>query len=506
MDDLKVTIDTFSAENKKEFAYFIQRQKNKKGRKDLELFNLLQQKKTYTSQSLIARLYPEQPNAVAYYALRKRLMQHLTDFIVLKQMEEDPTTGSTIMGLLSLAKYLFDVRADRLAWNMLRKAEKLGTDNEQFDLLNAVYNLQIEKADNEFAEDLETIIQKRNLNKILADEDERANIANSIISKRLEIARMQGRDLQFDTTIQEVLKTYQLTEAVSQRPALFYKLMSIARSAVLARKDFFSFEPFIINQYQQAVANHGFSQAHQYYKLKLLYMLAHVLYRNRKFIQSNVYLQELLTALQKEGKSYYTSFYARYVFLKSANEAFLHNLNQSVALLEGLLQHKSVVLSQRDILTGQLGLSFLYFAQNAYQKSYKILLHIKHSDKWCEKIMGKEWVLKKNLGELIIQYEFGNLDMALEKLKAIEKAFKTLLSQPIYKNVAVFLQLLENLILQPDGATRKAFLKQVEEKLEFAPIGKEDLQSISYYAWLKSKMVNRSYYEVLLELASVVSR
>ena len=48
MDDLKITIDTFSAEDKKEFGYFIQRQKIKKGRKDFELFQLLQQKKSPT--------------------------------------------------------------------------------------------------------------------------------------------------------------------------------------------------------------------------------------------------------------------------------------------------------------------------------------------------------------------------------------------------------------------------------------------------------------------------
>ena len=397
MDDLKITIDTFSAEDKKEFSCFIQRLKNKKGRKDFELFQLLQQKKQYTTQELIARLYPEQPNAVAYYALRKRLMQHLTDYIVLKRMGEDPTAGSSIMGLLSLTQYLFDVRADRLAWNMLRKAEKLGLENEQFDLLNAVYNLQIEKADNEFADNLDEIIRKRNQNKKYADEDERANIANSIISKRLEIARSQGRDLQFDGTIQEVLKTYGLTEAVSQRPALFYKLMAITRSAVLARKDFYSFEPFIVRQYELALSNHGFSQAHQYYKIRLLYMLAHVLYRNRKFNQSNHYLQELISALQGEAKSYYASFYPKYVFLKSANDAFMRNLTQSVALLEDLLQNKVGLLSQRDTLTGQLGLSFLYFAQNACQKAQKALLRIKHSDKWCEVIMGKEWILKKNL-------------------------------------------------------------------------------------------------------------
>ena len=234
MDDLKITIDTLSAEDKKEFNYFIQRQKSKRNRKDYELFQLLQGKKQYKPQELINRLYPDEPNAVAYYALRKRLMQHLTDFIVLKRMEEDPTAVSSVMGMLAVAKYLFDVRVDRLAWNMLRKAEKLAAANEQFDLLNTIYNVQIEKADSEFADDLDEIIRKRNDNKLAADEDERANIANSIITKRLQTARQQGRDLQIDATIQSVLKAYGLTEAVSQRPSLFYKLMSIARSSVRA--------------------------------------------------------------------------------------------------------------------------------------------------------------------------------------------------------------------------------------------------------------------------------
>ncbi|KAA5539830.1 hypothetical protein [Adhaeribacter rhizoryzae] len=501
MDDLKITIDTLSAEDKKEFNYFIQRQKSKRNRKDYELFQLLQGKKQYKPQEIIHRLYPDEPNAVAYYALRKRLTQHLTDFIVLKRMEEDPTAVSSIMGTLAVAKYLFDVRVDRLAWNMLRKAEKLAATNEQFDLLNTIYNVQIEKADSEFADDLDEVIRKRNENKLAADEDERANIANSIITKQLEAARRQGRDLQIDATIQSVLKAYGLTEAVSQRPALFYKLMSITRSSVLARKDFYSFEPYIISQYEQVRATHGFSPAHQHYKISLLYMIAHVLYRNRKFAQSNHYLAELYQALTGEGKSLYAAFYAKYVFLKTANDAFLSNLSESLALMEDLLQRKSHLLSQRDILTASLGLGFLYFAQGAYQKANRVLLGISHSDKWCEKIMGKEWLLKKCLGELILQYEFGNPDLALDKLKSLMKNFGELLAQPVYSNVHAFLQLLEQLFLQPDAATRRAFLQYVENALSFVPAEREDLQAMSYYAWLKSKMVSRPYYEVLLELA-----
>lgn len=262
MDDLKIIINTLSAEDKKDFGYFIQRQKKKKNRKDYELLKLLQSKKNLTSTELIAQLYPDEPNAVAYYALRKRLMQQLTDFVVLKRMEEDPTAASSVMGLISLANYLFDVRADRLAWVNLRKAEKMALLNEQFDLLNAVYNLQIAKADNEFADNLEEIITKRNHNKQIADEDERASIANSLIKIRLYEASQQGRDLKFDAVIKEVLITYGLIEAISLRPSLFYKLMSIARSAVLARKDFYAFEPFIIEQYKRVEETYGFSPAH----------------------------------------------------------------------------------------------------------------------------------------------------------------------------------------------------------------------------------------------------
>ncbi|MFC6999813.1 hypothetical protein [Rufibacter roseus] len=501
MDDLKTTVETLSPEDVREFTYFIQRQKKKKVRKDYELFKLLLQKKRWKPQELMAQLYPEGESTVAYYALRKRLMQHLTDFIMLKRTTEDPTASSTVMGLLSLARYLFDAQAERLAWNMLRKAEKTAEQNEQYELLNTVYNLQIEKAGSAYSDDLDLIIQKRNENKAIADEDERANIASSIIQKRLEQARVDGRYLQFESTIQEVLSAYGLQNAISRRPSLLYKLMQIARSAVLARKDFYTFEPYIIEQYLAAANANGFSRANQYYKVHLLYMIAHVLYRNRKFQQSNHYLAQLQNALQNEAKSYYGAFYTKCIFLKSANDAFMRSLPEAIQALENLLQKKSNPLAPREFLTARLGLSFLYFAQGSFQKSNNTLLFINKSDKWCEKVMGKEWVLKKKLGELILQYEIGNPDVALEQIKLVKKNYQHLLEQPFYSNASGFLQLLEHLFLQPDVASRKIFLQQVEDLLQFKPTEQEDLPSMSYYAWLKSKMVNKSYYEVLLELA-----
>ncbi|MHC2992273.1 hypothetical protein OB13_11970 [Pontibacter sp. HJ8] len=501
MDDLKITLDTLSEEDKQELAAFIQRQKKKKSRKDLALFQLLQQKKNYRPEQLIERLYPGEPNPVAYYALRKRLTRHLTDFIMLKRMEEDITAASSIMGQLSLARYLFDARVDRLAWMYLRKAEKLAVANEQFDLLNAIYNLQIERADSEFADNLDQIIRKRNQNKLAADEDERANIASSLINQRLQTVRRQGRDLHFDKIIQEVLQAYNLSEAVSKRPSLLYKLMTIARSAILARKDFLSFEPYIISQYQETEQKYGFIKAHHYYKLSLLYMIAHVLYRNKKFSESMCYLGLLQDGISKEAKSHYALFYPRYTFLMVANLVFLRRNEEAIVLMENMLNKSSIALSTRDQLTARMGLSFNYFALGSFSKANRVLLSIKRSDKWCESKMGREWVLKKNLGELILQYELGNEDLVLNKIRSFERTFRDLLQEPAYRNVKHYLLLIKHMVDQPATVESPAFFQQVEESLEFDSFENTDIQAMSFYAWLKAKMLRRPYYSVLLELA-----
>ena len=157
----------------------------------------------------------------------------------------------------------------------------------------------------------------------------------------------------------------------------------------------------------------------------------------------------------------------------------------------------------KDVLNAQLNLAFYYFQQEDYQKANKQLRNIVHSDQWCEKKMGKEWVLKKNLSELIIQYEIGNDDLAMNKVRTIERNFIILFKNPAYRNVQMYLQFIKQLLHNPSSVTQEDFFQQVDSSFVFLPSKQEDLQSMGFYAWLKSKMVKRKYYEVLLELANV---
>ncbi|MEO0472419.1 MAG: hypothetical protein AAF206_22540, partial [Bacteroidota bacterium] len=275
MDKLRTIISCFSPEEQKEFSLFIQRQKKKSSRKDLSLFQLLAVSPPKDSTEIVAKLYPGQSDRSPYHALRKRLMQHLISFVLLKRMEDDPTTASSVMGMLSMARYLFEKREKRLGWQFLQKARKQAIVYEHYDLLNSIYILQIEQSPHEMAPPMEDILTDYQKNKSLADEEERASIAYALIRQELASVRQKGKDVNFDETIRRILSEWQLTEAVSMRPKLFFQLMMIARSAVLAKRDFFHFEPFIVQQFERMEANQAFQPHHQTYRLEFLYTISH---------------------------------------------------------------------------------------------------------------------------------------------------------------------------------------------------------------------------------------
>ena len=501
MDKIKIILSTLSPEEQKELTVFVQRQKKKKNRKDLELLSILKEDKDYSPAEIIRRLYPESKNKVAYHALRKRLMKHLTEFIVLKRIEMDPTTSSSIMGMISMGSYLFGKREGRLGWEFLKKAEKLAIDHEQYDLLNTIYNLQIENASHEYAASLSEIIKKRNRNKRLADEDERARIANAVITQQLSRVRMEGKDLNFHETTAQVLSEYELEEAIEKRPRLLYNLIFIARSAVLAKKDFYAFEPYIIGMYEKMADSEGFSRQHHSYKLKLLYMIAHVLYRNKKFESSVHYLNLMMEAIEQYKRSHYQMFYPQYSMLLAANYLFMEKSDAAVKIIKELLESPCLKLNIRDQLNALFSLGIYHFLREEYSQTVKCALAMNHSDKWMEKKMGKEWIVKKITCEAIMQYHIGNEDIALQKVQLVERNYGDLISRPAYKKLPVYLSFLKKLFKNRVATHSPRFYKEVRQSFDFLPMEEEDLQEVAFYGWLKSQITQRPFYEVLLELA-----
>jgi hypothetical protein len=517
MDDLRTTLLTLSTDDRRDFGLFIQRQRRKtNGRQDSRLYELLVQAKELNSSQLIQKLYPDEPNAVAYYALRKRLLRQLMDYLLLRQRQQDATAAASVRGQLTLAQYLFEAGIPRLAWNTLRKAEKLAHENEQYEPLNSVFNLQIQHADSPYAEPLTDILRRRHLNKKAADEEERANIADSLLRLRLREARVRGRAaVSFDAIMHEILAEYDLQEAFARSPSLLCRLMSIARSAMLVRRDFTSFAPFIERCYGLMERRHGFAPAQRGYQLKLLYMLAHALYRSRRFAESVAYLEKGRAILAAVSSRQLSEFNPRYTLLLAANYAFLRRNKESVSLLEKLLKTS---LAMAEELTTRFQLTFHYFAEGNFHKANQALISLGRTDHWLEQHLGLEWLFNRNLGEMLIQVELGNPDLALTRLRALDRSireqFPAVPAAPDapeptealpeggpYRPVLVYLGFVREIIEDPATARRADFVARVAGIPSFLSSENEDLQAMSFYAWLKARLLDRPYYEVLLELA-----
>ena len=114
--------------------------------------------------------------------------------------------------------------------------------------------------------------------------------------------------------------------------------------------------------------------------------------------------------------------------------------------------------------------------------------------------MGVEWRFKKNMIEVITQIELRHEDIALSKILSIEKHFALFFQQAAYARARIFLSFIKRLVNQPEIISSQSFAEEVINAQLAWPEEKEDLQAITFFAWLKAKMKKRNYYETLVEV------
>ena len=196
MDALVKIIQTLSKSDATEFTSFINRLKKKDKRKDLELFGILYKEGEQDQKVIVQKLYPDN-NQVAYHALRKKLLKHLTDFIYFKQLREDVTAETQVSAFIGLARYLKEFEIIHLAWKYLKKAEQMAVNFELFAMANQITRLQLEMPLDELRQDISAVLAKKKKYLQLAIEDDKADTAYKVIQYHLQHSKtkLDGPDM-----------------------------------------------------------------------------------------------------------------------------------------------------------------------------------------------------------------------------------------------------------------------------------------------------------------------
>jgi hypothetical protein len=497
MDRLRVLVQALAPDEQYAFEAFLQRRQPRGNRLDLALFRLLAHKKAYASEALQQALYGDAvPMPTAYYALRKRLQQELFDYLTLLAHQSGGAEASEASAQLALARFFFQRGLAQWAWESLLRAEEVAVGREEYAYQAQALRLMAERWTPESPEPLPDLLERWQEAQRLADEDERASMAYCMVRERLRQVKLQGLPLDFGQLTAEILAGQGLQDAVGQRPALRLRLLAIARAAVLVRKDYHAFAPYLLEQEAQ-LDQAGWKPGQEEMRVGLRYMVAHVLYRSKRFAEAQAALGRLLQAMG-EAPEAAAPYHAKASLLAAAIESLCGRAGEAVKVLESLLRTEG--MGEELQSTALLNMAFCHFLAGDLSAAAKTMRKLNRTDAWYEQRLGVEWAFKKALAEAMFQYDLGNADGAFDRALKAEIAFRKLLSQPAYRNAKAFLMLLKSYFANPLEAERPAFAQRLEASLEFLPYEAEDLQAMAFYAWLKGKALGKPYAETLRQL------
>ena len=310
----------------------------------------------------------------------------------------------------------------------------------------------------------------------------------------------KGEVLAIDKLIHETLSAYQLTDQVAESVRLTYNIISITRSVALSKKDFFSLEPYLLQQYNLLEQKNLFDKYNHDIKTHLLYMISHTYFRNKKFGQANSYCDLLFEAMNMYNKMTYNAFYQKYVLLKSVILIYTGKAQEAIPLLEGIAAQKHLHIDKPHLLNTYINLSINHFYLKQYDKSLRNFRNLNHSDLWYKKVMGSEWLLKKVLLEIMNHFELGNSDIVVAKVQFLERSFADFLQIPAYQRIKTFLFIVKKLNQDPDFAHFKNGEALLENAFEYLPKEVEDIQAMTFYSWIKSKIYKTDFYTTVLGL------
>jgi hypothetical protein len=502
MDDLTQIINTLTQTEQKEFHFFIQRQKLKKERKDLNLFKILSRSKEVKIDLITEELYgsDNDKNRNAYHTIRKRLYAHLTDFIVMKQVDNDSSSQSKIQGYLTLAQYLFYHSLDKLGWSYIKKAENLSHKSEQWELLHRVYLLQLDSALSVHAPPLKEIIRKFQRNKEIIEIDQNFSLATAIIKSQFKEIIITGRQFDFERVIQQVLNHYDLIDQITKNPKRLYAILTIIRNATLVNKDFKNFVSYGDKKYKQVKNADVFHESNHEFKLKILYMLAHAFYRNGYFDQSLEYLEDLYQSMYEYSTAEKSAYHSKYIMILAQILNYTGEVDEAIEMVEFFLEENQTKIPFSDLCDLKLNLSTYYFNKQDFKAANRnIYQSFPHSNQWYSKKKGMDWVLRKMLIELFIQFEMGNDDIALNTIRSLKRSYKKLFAEKAFLKARLYIDFIEKMVNNPLLLKDMKFINEGKKALEVIPQSEFGLTTLAFYAWYKSKLSSSDYYAELVE-------
>ena len=495
MIGIKSIIDTLTREDHQKFLNYLQQKNKRKDTKNIQLFKLLASSNN-TSKSICKQLY-NVDHCNAYHALRKRLFQSLIDFTANKNLEDENSIDMQVIKYILASRTFLLQNNYSIAYKILDKAERLADEHLLYPILNEIYHTKIQYASNYPKIDLDELIIKQKENQQKHHLEDQLNIVYVKLKTILNDVSYKGRVIDFESELEKLLTAHNIELSASLSFKSLYQILAIANISALVTTTYFKIESFVMKSYE-ILKQKKETDKQLYYQIQIVYIISNTLFRNKKFETSLRYINEMEQLMQLKKRMYYKTFILKNTLLKALNLNYSNNQDNAIVLAERMMYKKHEDIEA--LLDLNLSCFMFYFQKQDFLKAKSISAKFYHTDQWYMEKVGIDWVIKKNVAELLLHIELQDDNLFYSRLKSFRRRYSSYLNQIEQSRILTFIKFAEHYYTKPESIVTPEFRKKVEASFKWTTAYKEDIFILSFYAWLKSKLENKNLYSTTLKL------
>lgn len=415
MDILQNTIKILEKEELKSYKLFAKRSNNHEIRRDIELFDSIKKHNDKPDQYHYNKIYGENKPDSKYYRLKNKIAEDIgTVLCNLNQKQEDVNT----LHLLQLAKIFKHKKINALSLHYLKLAEKKALLQEDFAVLEAIYEEMIKINSQNSEEDPAPLIKRRleNNKRLLLLQELENNLA--LLSFTVKTTQNLTTQKETKQWLKNILKTTVNHSYVKNSKLLRIKVFQNLSRIMMLLKDYHSLENYLITCLQEFEHDNLFAKNNHEIKLQLLIYLCNTLFLLEKHHQAISYADVLYKQLLMYDKKHYNQ-YLFYYYNILVNNYSKTNLIKAIDTLEKAKEETQIKQNSNQYFYVLSNLAITLFDAKKFKQAGKIFSQIYLSSGY--KLLDNSVVFKLHVFELVNRLEIGDYDACFNQIQIITK-------------------------------------------------------------------------------------
>ena len=500
MDILERIIENLTSDEVRRFKILSNRFKADEEKKLLVLFDAIRAGDFKENEDDVIRQFYGDTHAKSknsYYRLRNKLLSNLEKSLLFYHFNYKNSIES--LSNIQLAILFRERGLYREAYHNLKKAERVALKQDQFNVLEVIYDEMVKLATN-FEVAIDTVLKHRRENQKKIESLRAISEVLGMVHQQLtrrNYSRSRRSESVIDT-LESIKNSLEEHADIFKSPSGRIMILKTVVTILIQKSAYKELVEYVKETFDYFESNKLFNKENHHIRLTMRVWKINALLKMLHLREA----REDIELLRDEIKMYKKQNFNEYAFYYYSNSAYtlklLGELSRAEESLKEAFSYKEILQNEVYELYLLLSLADQHFSQHEFEKSSEVVKKIAAHKGFS--YLDEEVRLYIKMFEVVNNYEAGKYKQAEAGFKSIKKSFRGLLKDEFYQKAKKFLEILMRLNTAAIEG-RNVFLKSAYRNFmsEFPPSEIGDNQIILYEVYLKSKLEESSYYQLLCE-------